>query len=246
MWASVPCLRSALRVGAVTWPTRWLEEQKASPWGGGRGLRLTAPRDAVGPRRRRVLPRGMAVGAAPRVPSSGAPSLQCWPEGCPLCCPPWFSLSFLLWPHWVPLEARGLPMLLREGFSHCPTTCGISVPRPGVEPASSELEGGCLPTEPPGKSPNLVFLTLELSLHFLLDSWPFYLPLTEPCAGGGTYPPWDVLAGRPASFHSPPAVSTGATAGISGGRALLARGQALGTEPSSGHLGGRGSSCCIA
>ena len=41
VWAPVPCLRSALRVGAVTWPTRWLEEQKASPWGGGRGLRLS-------------------------------------------------------------------------------------------------------------------------------------------------------------------------------------------------------------
>ena len=34
--------------------------------------------------------------------------------------------------------------------------------------------------------PNPGSLDAELSLHFLLDNQPFYLPLTEPRAGGGT------------------------------------------------------------
>ena len=32
--------------------------------------------------------------------------------------------------------------------------CGILVPRPGIEPASPELQGGFLTTGPPGKSPH--------------------------------------------------------------------------------------------
>ena len=34
----------------------------------------------------------------------------------------------------------------------CPATCGILVPRPGVEPASPALEGGFLTTGPPGRT----------------------------------------------------------------------------------------------
>ena len=33
--------------------------------------------------------------------------------------------------------------------------CGILVPQPGIEPASSALEGGVLTTGAPGKSPNI-------------------------------------------------------------------------------------------
>ena len=35
---------------------------------------------------------------------------------------------------------------------NCSTACGILVPQPGIEPASSELQGGFLTTELPGKS----------------------------------------------------------------------------------------------
>ena len=34
----------------------------------------------------------------------------------------------------------------------CPTVCGILVPRPGIELASPELEGGFFTTGPPEKS----------------------------------------------------------------------------------------------
>ena len=34
----------------------------------------------------------------------------------------------------------------------CPKVCGISVPQPGIEPASPALEGRFLTTGPPGKS----------------------------------------------------------------------------------------------
>ena len=40
----------------------------------------------------------------------------------------------------------------------CPAACGILVPRPGIEPTSSALEGGVLTTGPPGKS---LFLSFE-------------------------------------------------------------------------------------
>ena len=39
--------------------------------------------------------------------------------------------------------------------------CGILVPRPGIEPASSALEGGFLTTGPPGKSLQYRLLMLE-------------------------------------------------------------------------------------
>ena len=46
------------------------------------------------------------------------------------------------------VEAHGLS---------CPTACGVLVPRPGIEPMSSALAGGCLTTGPQG-SPGFVFL----------------------------------------------------------------------------------------
>ena len=42
-------------------------------------------------------------------------------------------------------------VVVAPGLS-CPTACGILVPRPGIEPASPELEGRFFTTGPPGKS----------------------------------------------------------------------------------------------
>lgn len=56
------------------------------------------------------------------------------------------------------------PVLL-EGFFGHPTTCAILVPRPGIKPASSELEGGCLTSGPPGSPQPWFPLMPELSLH---------------------------------------------------------------------------------
>ena len=44
----------------------------------------------------------------------------------------------------------------------CPTACGILVPRPGIEPVSPALEGGFLPTGPPGKSLYVFFMCFFL------------------------------------------------------------------------------------
>ena len=44
-----------------------------------------------------------------------------------------------------------LSVVAARGLS-CPAACGILVPRPGIEPASSALEGGFLTSQPPGKS----------------------------------------------------------------------------------------------
>ena len=43
-----------------------------------------------------------------------------------------------------------------------PMACGISVPRPGIEPTSPALEGGFSTTGPPGKSLHL-FLSVSFS-----------------------------------------------------------------------------------
>ena len=40
----------------------------------------------------------------------------------------------------------------------CPTTCGILVPHPGIEPMAPALEGGFLTTGPSGKSPGICSL----------------------------------------------------------------------------------------
>ena len=42
-------------------------------------------------------------------------------------------------------------LVVARGVSF-PATCGILVPRPGIEPASPALEGEFLTTGPPGKS----------------------------------------------------------------------------------------------
>ena len=39
-----------------------------------------------------------------------------------------------------------------------PEACGISTPRPGVEPTPPALEGEVLTTGPPGKSPRPFFI----------------------------------------------------------------------------------------
>ena len=55
----------------------------------------------------------------------------------------------------------------------CPVACEILVPRPGIEPSSTALEGGFLTTGPPGKSPCDCFCvgSLQVSLgivfHFI-------------------------------------------------------------------------------
>ena len=46
----------------------------------------------------------------------------------------------------------------------CPEACGILVPRPRIEPASPALEGGFLPTGPPGKFQYHCLLSLTLAM----------------------------------------------------------------------------------
>ena len=67
------------------------------------------------------------------------------------------ALCFKLWTNgirWI----RNPPAL---GVAHrlsCPVACGISVPLPGIEPASPAFRGRFLTTGPPGKSSPLNFL----------------------------------------------------------------------------------------
>ena len=91
---------------------------------------------------------------------------------------PSLSLSFIFIYVFLAVSGLGCSMrdllfwragssLWREGFSlvvpqagpgveahglHCPATCGILVPRPGIKPKCPALEGGFLTTGPPGKS----------------------------------------------------------------------------------------------
>ena len=60
-------------------------------------------------------------------------------------------------------------LLVTPGLS-CPSACGILVPQPGIEPASSALQGGFLTTGPPGKSQH----------HFPLEALGFPLSATTP------------------------------------------------------------------
>ena len=50
---------------------------------------------------------------------------------------------------WAPEHVGSV--VVAHGLS-CPAACGILVPRPGTEPASSALEGRFFTTGPPGKS----------------------------------------------------------------------------------------------
>ena len=60
-----------------------------------------------------------------------------------LCCGAWASL----------VVAGGLS---------CPAACEILVPRPRIKPACPALEGGFLPTGPPGKSLIVVLICISL------------------------------------------------------------------------------------
>ena len=78
--------------------------------------------------------------------------------------------SFLfIWLHWV-FVAHGLSLVVVHRLS-CPKACGILVPQPGMEPASSALEGGFLTTGLPGKSFYNTF-----RLHSLLTTCALFLP----------------------------------------------------------------------
>ena len=70
----------------------------------------------------------------------------------------------LIWLRWVSVAAHGLlsscgrqspectgSVVAAQRLS-CPETCGILVPRLGIEPASPALKGRFLTTGPPGKS----------------------------------------------------------------------------------------------
>ena len=46
-------------------------------------------------------------------------------------------------------------VVVARGLS-CPAACGILVPRPEIEPASSALEGGFFTTGPPGESQRIL------------------------------------------------------------------------------------------
>ena len=100
----------------------------------------------------------------------GADSLL-WRTGCSLVVVCRFFLSLvvacgfsLLWLWCTGSRGHGLCSLRHTGSLGevrgltCPTTCGILVPRPGIEPASPALEGGFFTTGPPGKSLAQLFL----------------------------------------------------------------------------------------
>ena len=74
--------------------------------------------------------------------------------------------SILLWSMWVvsclffDCIGSSLWHTSLEVAAHrlnCPVACGILVFPPGIEPASSALEGGFLTAGPPGKSPHVDF-----------------------------------------------------------------------------------------
>ena len=67
------------------------------------------------------------------------------------------------------LQLVNFSLLVTPGLS-CPSACGILVPQPGIEPASSALQGGFLTTGPPGKSQH----------HFPLEALGFPLSATTP------------------------------------------------------------------
>ena len=82
----------------------------------------------------------------------------------PSCCREW-ALE-----HMVSVIAVLSSLLVMCVFS-CPMARGILVPRPGIEPGSSALEGGFLTTGPPGKVPS------DLCFELCFPSWnAFYCP----------------------------------------------------------------------
>ena len=73
------------------------------------------------------------------------------------------------------LVARGLggASLVMESRLHCPETCGILVPGPGIKPTSPSLKGGFLTTGPPGKH--------QLAIHFANISLELARNISSPC-----------------------------------------------------------------
>ena len=78
---------------------------------------------------------------------------------------------------WAPERVGSLVVARRLS---CPTACGILVPWPGIEPASTALQDGFLTTGPPGKPLELIFIygvrvqlyslyvAIQLSWHHML------------------------------------------------------------------------------
>ena len=69
-----------------------------------------------------------------------------------LVCSGWFLWLWLVSPGAVTLRPR------------CPVPCGVLIPWPGIEPTFPALQGGCLTTGPPRRSP---FSSFSFFLNFL-------------------------------------------------------------------------------
>ena len=73
------------------------------------------------------------------------------------------------------LQLVNFSLVVTPGLS-CPSACGILVPQPGIEPASSALQGGFLTTRSPGKSQYRFPLeALGFSLRTTTPAQPIYL-----------------------------------------------------------------------
>ena len=73
------------------------------------------------------------------------------------------------------LQLVNFSLVVTPGLS-CPSACGILVPQPGIEPASSALQGGFLTTGSPGKSQHRFPLeALGFSLRTTTPAQPIYL-----------------------------------------------------------------------
>ena len=83
--------------------------------------------------------------------------LQLWHKG--LCCCREWALEHM------DSVIAALSSLVVVCVFTCPMACGILVPRPGIEPVSSALEGGFLTTGPPGKVPS------DLCFELCFPSW---------------------------------------------------------------------------
>ena len=76
----------------------------------------------------------------------------------------WVSFFYLWLGGW-----EGLLLL----WSHCPETCGILVPGPGIKPTSPALKGGFLTTGPPAKH--------QLAIHFANIFLELARNISSPC-----------------------------------------------------------------
>ena len=79
----------------------------------------------------------------------------------------WNFILFIFWLRWVFIA--GFSLVVARGFSW-PVACGTLVPRPGIEPMSSALEGRLLTNGPPGKSLGAVFW--KVCHSWLQMTWP--------------------------------------------------------------------------